>query len=75
MAGGRGRGAVEFNDGAIAAKELVRRYGDRWKRAIAASAAAKALKQAGYKADVDVATDSDKYNIVPAYKNKLIELT
>jgi 2-phosphosulfolactate phosphatase len=74
VAEGRGRGTVEFNDGAIAAKELVRRYGDRWKRAVAASAAAKALKQAGYKNDVDAATDSDKYDIVPVYKNKLIEL-
>jgi 2-phosphosulfolactate phosphatase len=74
VAAGRGRGAVEFNDGAIAAKELVRRYGDRWKRAIAASAAAKALKNAGYKNDIDAATDSDKYDIVPVYKNKLIEL-
>ncbi len=74
VASGRGRGAVEFNDGAIAAKELVRRYGDRWKRAVAASAAARALKQAGYKNDIDAATESDVYDIVPVYKNKLIAL-
>lgn len=74
VATGKGRGVVEFNDGAIAAKELVRRYGDRWKRAIGASAAARALKKAGYKNDVDAATDSDRYDIVPVYKDKLIAL-
>jgi phosphosulfolactate phosphohydrolase-like enzyme len=74
LALGRGRSAVEFNDGAIAARELVRRYGDRWRRALAASSAAKALKQIGFKADVDAATDADKYDIVPVYANKLISL-
>ncbi|MFQ5549812.1 MAG: 2-phosphosulfolactate phosphatase [Gemmatimonadales bacterium] len=74
LAAGRGRGAVEFNDAAIAARELVRRYGDRWRRAISASAAAKALKLAGFKGDVEIAVEADKYDIVPSYSNKLISL-
>ncbi len=71
---GRGRGAVALSDGAIAARELVRRYGDKWRRAISASAAARTLKLAKLKADVDAATDSDKYDIVPRYADKLVKV-
>ncbi len=71
---GRGRSAVELNDGAIAARELVRRYGDRWRRAVSASAAARALKVAKLKADVDAATESDTFDIVPHYENKLVSV-
>ena len=71
---GRGRGAVALSDGAIAARELVRRYGDKWRRAISASAAARTLKRAKLKADVDAATESDKYDIVPRYADKLVKV-
>ncbi|MEE8251788.1 MAG: 2-phosphosulfolactate phosphatase [Gemmatimonadales bacterium] len=71
---GRGRGAVALSDGAIAARELVRRYGDKWRRAISASAAARTLKLAKLKADVDAATESDKYDIVPRYADKLVKV-
>ncbi len=71
---GRGRSAVALSDGAIAARELVRRYGDKWRRAISASAAARTLKLAKLKADVDAATESDKYDIVPRYADKLVKV-
>lgn len=70
---GRGR-TVALSDGAIAARELVRRYGDKWRRAISASAAARTLKLAKLKADVDAATESDKYDIVPRYADKLVKV-
>jgi 2-phosphosulfolactate phosphatase len=65
---------VELNDAAIAALELVRRYGDRWKRAVIASAAARDLKKIGYRADVEAVTEVDAYDIVPEYAERLIKL-
>jgi 2-phosphosulfolactate phosphatase len=71
---GQQRRAVELNDAAIAALELVRRYGDKWKRAIAASAAAHALKAAGYRQDVAAATEVDVHAIVPRYHDRIVTL-
>ncbi len=68
------RTKVELNDGAIAALELVRRYGDRWKRAVLASAAARHLKDIGYRADVEAVTEVDLYDIVPEYSDRLIKV-
>ena len=56
---GRTRNRAEVNDAAIAAFELARRYGDKWRRAILASAAARDLKQLGFKKDLDAATEVD----------------
>lgn len=71
---GRQRRSAKLNDAAIAALELVRRYGDKWKNAVAASAAARELKQKGFKADVAAATEVDKYDIVPVYAGRLVTL-
>ncbi len=68
------RRTTDFNDAAIAAYELVRRYGEKWKRAIAASAAAKELRKRGFKADLTAATEVDIHDIVPVYSGKLITL-
>jgi len=68
------RNGVELNDAAIAALELVRRYGDGWKRAVLASAAARDLKQLGYRADVEAVTEVDAYDIVPEYSERIIKL-
>lgn len=65
---------VELNDAAIAALELVRRYGDRWKRAVLASAAARDLKKIGYRNDVEAVTEVDAYDIVPEYSERIIRL-
>lgn len=68
----RVRRQVELNDAAIAALELVRRYGGEWKRAVSASAAARDLKALGFKKDLDAATEVDAHNIVPIYSNRII---
>ncbi|MFQ6046537.1 MAG: 2-phosphosulfolactate phosphatase [Gemmatimonadales bacterium] len=69
---GRRRRSADLNDAAIGALELVRRYGDKWKRAISASAAARNLRQLGFRADVAAATEVDSYAIVPQYSGRLV---
>lgn len=64
----------ELNDAAIAVRELVRHYGDRWKRAVGASAAARNLKTFGLRADVDAATEIDRYDIVPEYAERQVRI-
>lgn len=63
------------NDAAIAALQLVRRYGDRWRRALQASAAAKELRRLGFKEDVLAASEVDAYDIVPLYADRLVSLS
>ena len=72
---GAHRRSGELNDAAIAALELVRRYGDKWKPAVTASAAAEALKAAGYRDDIVAATEADRYAIVPRYHDRMVKLT
>lgn len=71
--GHRRRGA-DLNDAAIAALELVRRYGDRWNRAFQASAAARELRRLGFKDDVIAASEVDAYSIVPTYAERLVSV-
>ena len=68
------RRRVELNDAAVAALELVKRYGDRWKRAVSASAAAADLIQMGFKEDVLAATACDCYDLVPIYADRQVTL-
>jgi len=70
----RMRRKAELNDAAIAALELVRRYGDEWKRAVVASAAARDLKALGFKKDIEAATEVDAHDIVPVYSDRIITL-
>ena len=65
---------VEIDDAGIAAQQLVRRYGERWQTAVAASAAARKLKETGFKADVAAAIEVDKFAIVPLYAEKQVKL-
>ncbi len=73
LPGGSRKGA-DLNDAAIAALELVRRYGDKWRRAVAASAAARELKKLGYSEDVNAVTELDAFDIVPEYAERLIKV-
>jgi 2-phosphosulfolactate phosphatase len=68
------RRRVELNDAAIAALELIKRYGDKWKRAVSASAAAQDLIRKGFRADVLAATDCDRYHVVPVYADRQVTL-
>ena len=54
--------------------KLVRRYGDRWKRAVLASAAARAIKKIGLGADLEAVTEVDAYDIVPVYSERIIKV-
>jgi 2-phosphosulfolactate phosphatase len=68
------RRSVDLNDAAIAALELIKRYGDKWKRAVSASSAARDLVAKGYRDDVLAATDADRYDVVPVYAERQITL-
>ena len=69
---GRGKRAHDLNDGALAALELVRRYGTDWKEPIMASAAARDLLALKFKGDVVAASEPDRYDIVPIYRDRRI---
>ncbi len=69
----RARG-VEIDDAAIAALQLVRRYGEKWKTAVNASAAAHRLKELGMARDVVAATEVDKFGIVPLYAERQVKV-
>jgi 2-phosphosulfolactate phosphatase len=68
------RRRIELNDAAVAALELIKRYGDRWKRAVSASTAARDLGIKGHKEDVVVATSVDCYDLVPVYVERQVIL-
>ena len=70
---GRSRGA-EIDDAAIAALQLVRRYGEKWKTAVNASAAARRLKALGMGNDVVAATEVDRFDIVPRYAERHVKI-
>lgn len=64
----------ELNDAAVAALELIKRYGDRWKRAVSSSAAARELARKGFKDDVLAATECDSYDLIPLYADRQVTL-
>lgn len=64
----------ELNDGAIAVRELVRRYGDEWGRAVCASSAARVLRELRLEDDVAAATHVDQFDIVPLYVERQVRI-
>jgi 2-phosphosulfolactate phosphatase len=70
----RARGAVEVNDAATAAMELVRRFAGKWKGIISSGAAARELLRLKFKADVAAATETDRHDIVPVYADRRITI-
>ncbi|MSR05551.1 MAG: 2-phosphosulfolactate phosphatase [Gemmatimonadetes bacterium] len=68
----RSKKALEMNDAALAAIELVRRYGDNWSVPISAGAAAHDLLRLRFKADVLAASTPDQYDIVPVYDDRRV---
>jgi 2-phosphosulfolactate phosphatase len=68
------RRKVALDDGALAALELARRYGDKWKNAVRASTAAKELARLGFRADVAAATEVDRHAVVPVLRDKQVTL-
>jgi 2-phosphosulfolactate phosphatase len=67
-----GRRRVSINDGAVAALELARHYGERWVRALRASAHGRELVELGFRADIEACAAQDAYPVLPLYADRRI---
>ena len=63
---------VDVNDGALAALELARHYGERWLRALRASAHGRELVALGFRADLEVCAAQDTRPVLPLYADRRI---
>jgi len=63
---------VKVNDGALAALEIARHYGERWLRAFRASAHGQELAHLGYRDDVRLAAQENSHPILPLYADRRI---
>ena len=61
-----------LNDAAVAAVDLVRRYGGRWDLPLARSAAGRGLEAIGMAEDVDEAAKQDRYPVLPAFHDRRV---
>ncbi len=61
-----------LNDGALVAVDLVRRYGTRWSRPLALSAAGRQLAALGMGADVADAARENAYPVLPVFHERRI---
>ncbi len=64
--------AVEVNDAGVAALELARHYGERWSRALKASAHGRELAALGFRADLDACAAQDTHPVLPLYADRRI---
>jgi 2-phosphosulfolactate phosphatase len=71
---GKLRRGLEINDAVIAARELVRKFGTDWKKAVTASAHARYLKERNFAKDVAFAAQADAFSLVPVYADRRITL-
>ena len=65
---------VEIDDATIAALQLVRHYGEKWKGAFTQSRSARNLKELGLGADVQSALEVDRFDIVPTYAERQVRV-
>ena len=72
---GSRRRRLEVNDAVLAARELVRKFGADWKKAVRASAHARFLKECGFGEDVAFATAQDASDVVPGYTDHRITVS
>ena len=70
LAGVRSRKGL--NDAALAALDLVRRYGRRWERPLTASAGGRELNELGFKDDVADAARIDAYPVLAQFQNRRV---
>ncbi len=61
-----------LNDAALAAMDLVRRYGERWERALSASRAGRDLTRLGLRDDLLDAARKDAYPILAQYHDRRV---
>ena len=64
-----------LNDAAIACLDLVRRYGDNWRRPLAYSRAGRELIKLGFRADLLDAARLDAYPVLPHFHERRVTLT
>jgi len=69
---GGDRGRKGLNDGALATLDLVRRYGRRWERPLAASRAGRELTDLGMKEDIADAARVDAYPVLAQFQNRRV---
>lgn len=63
-----------LNDAAIAALDLVRRYGDHWERPLARSRGGRELIKLGFRADVQDAARLDAYPVLAQFHDRRVTL-
>ena len=63
---------VTVNDGALAALELARHYGERWLRALRASAHGRELVELGFRGDLERCAAQDTSPVLPLYADRRI---
>lgn len=63
-----------LNDAALAALDLVRRYGENWFRPLAYSRAGRELMRLGFRADVEDAARVDAYPVLPHFHERRVTL-
>ena len=63
---------VTVNDGAVAALELARHYGEHWMRALRASAHGRELVELGFRADLETCAAQDTHPVLPLYADRRI---
>lgn len=69
---GGGRARQGLNDAALAALDLVRRYGRRWERPLLASGGGRDLLALGMKDDIADAAGLDAYPVLPLFSNRRV---
>jgi 2-phosphosulfolactate phosphatase len=67
-----GARSVSINDGAVASLELARHYGERWGRALKASAHGRELAALGFRADLETCAAQDTHPVLPLYADRRI---
>jgi 2-phosphosulfolactate phosphatase len=63
-----------LNDAALVSQDLVRRYGSRWVRPLMASRAGRELVGLGFRDDVALAADQDRFPVLPQFADRRITL-
>jgi len=63
-----------LNDAALAALDLVRRYGERWERPLRRSRAGRELVRLGFGADIAAAARTDAYPVLAQFHERRVTL-
>jgi 2-phosphosulfolactate phosphatase len=63
---------VQVNDGALASLEIARHFGERWLRALRASAHGRELTALGFKEDLKACAEEDTHPVLPVYADRRI---